>query len=110
MDKYIRVKNCNCISDATIEIVEKSLNIKYGSNGTGKSTISKAIEAFVTNDQESDVYIERFIGYQKGMQVLGLQSYDSALFDSKQASTLEAFVKTVQKKKITPHIIIGDVV
>lgn len=24
MDKYIRVKNCNCISDATIEIVEKS--------------------------------------------------------------------------------------
>ena len=25
MDKYIRVKNCNCISDATIEIVEKSL-------------------------------------------------------------------------------------
>lgn len=31
MDKYIRVKNCNCISDATIEIVEKSLNIKYGS-------------------------------------------------------------------------------
>lgn len=30
MDKYIRVKNCNCISDATIEIVEKSLNIKYG--------------------------------------------------------------------------------
>ena len=39
MDKYIRVKNCNCISDATIEIVEKSLNIKYGSNGTGKSTI-----------------------------------------------------------------------
>ena len=28
MDKYIRVKNCNCISDATIEIVEKSLNIK----------------------------------------------------------------------------------
>lgn len=45
MDKYIRVKNCNCISDATIEIVEKSLNIKYGSNGTGKSTISEAIYA-----------------------------------------------------------------
>jgi hypothetical protein len=28
MDKYIRVKNCNCISDATIEIVEKSLNME----------------------------------------------------------------------------------
>ena len=49
MDKYIRVKNCNCISDATIEIVEKSLNIKYGSNGTGKSTISEAIYAQANN-------------------------------------------------------------
>ena len=50
MDKYIRVKNCNCISDATIEIVEKSLNIKYGSNGTGKSTISEAIYAQANNE------------------------------------------------------------
>lgn len=52
MDKYIRVKNCNCISDATIEIVEKSLNIKYGSNGTGKSTISEAIYAQANNETD----------------------------------------------------------
>ena len=49
MDKYIRVKNCNCISDATIEIVEKSLNIKYGSNGTGKSTIVHALLKIYTS-------------------------------------------------------------
>ena len=45
MDKYIHITNCNCISDALIKIVENSLNIKYGPNGTGKTTISEAIFA-----------------------------------------------------------------
>ena len=39
----IEIKNCNCINEANIRIEEGTLNIKYGSNGTGKSTISKAI-------------------------------------------------------------------
>ena len=38
MDKYIRVKNCNCISDATIEIVEKSLNM-WDLQDTGTSML-----------------------------------------------------------------------
>lgn len=50
MDKYIKIKNCNCISDATIRIVENTLNIKYGSNGTGKSTISEAVYAQANNE------------------------------------------------------------
>ena len=49
MDKYIQIKNCNCVSDATIKIVENALNIKYGSNGTGKSTISEAIFAHTSD-------------------------------------------------------------
>jgi len=39
----IEIKNCNCIKEANIRIEEGTLNIKYGSIGTGKSTISKAI-------------------------------------------------------------------
>lgn len=39
------IRNCNCIKKAEIEIVENTLNIKYGINGTGKSTISEAIFA-----------------------------------------------------------------
>lgn len=39
----IEIKNCNCIKKANIKIEEGTLNIKYGPNGTGKSTISKAI-------------------------------------------------------------------
>lgn len=39
----IQIKNCNCIKEANIKIEEGKLNIKYGSNRTGKSTISKAV-------------------------------------------------------------------
>ena len=45
MGTIIKIKNCNCISDAEIYLEENSLNIKYGSNGTGKSTVCKAIFA-----------------------------------------------------------------
>jgi len=40
----IRISNCNSIDEANIKIYEGFLNIKFGVNGTGKSTISKAIE------------------------------------------------------------------
>ena len=39
----IKVSNCNNISSATINLAEESLNICYATNGTGKSTIAKAI-------------------------------------------------------------------
>ena len=40
----IVIKNCNSIEEANILIDIGKLNIKYGINGTGKSTIAKAIE------------------------------------------------------------------
>lgn len=40
----INIKNCNNIANADITIEKNCLNIKYGMNGTGKSTIAKAIE------------------------------------------------------------------
>ena len=40
----ITIKNCNNIKSGEIEIVKSKLNIKYGANGTGKSTIAKAIQ------------------------------------------------------------------
>lgn len=39
----IELNNCNNIKSATIEIKEGVLNIKYGINGVGKTTLSKAI-------------------------------------------------------------------
>jgi ABC-type Mn2+/Zn2+ transport system ATPase subunit len=50
--KNIKMMNCNCIQEANITIMENSLNIKYGYNGTGKSTISRAIYLKSKNDIE----------------------------------------------------------
>lgn len=50
MAQKIKILNCNCIDEAEIEIEEGALNIKYGPNGTGKSTISKAIFAKAKDD------------------------------------------------------------
>lgn len=62
MDEMINVKilNCNCISSANIEIKPNVLNIKYGCNGTGKTSISRAIYAKVSND---DNLLERLRPY-----------------------------------------------
>ena len=40
----IIIKNCNNIDSGKIEISNNKLNIKFGINGTGKSTITKAIK------------------------------------------------------------------
>ncbi len=48
----ILIENCNNIDSGTITLKENKLNVKYAINGTGKSTISKAIIASI-NDQRS---------------------------------------------------------
>jgi len=40
----VKVDNCNNISSANITILKNRLNIRFAMNGTGKSTIAKAIE------------------------------------------------------------------
>lgn len=42
-DHAIEIKNCNSISTARISLRRSSLNIKYGPNGIGKSTIARAL-------------------------------------------------------------------
>lgn len=48
----LKIENCNNIEKGDMQIVDGALNIKYAVNGTGKSTIAKAIQAFVENSQE----------------------------------------------------------
>ena len=50
----IKISNCNNIASATINIAEDSLNICYATNGTGKSTIAKAIN-LVSNSGDLSV-------------------------------------------------------
>lgn len=40
----LTIKNCNNIDNGIIEIIKDKLNIKFGINGTGKSTIARALK------------------------------------------------------------------
>ena len=46
----ITLTHCNNIDSGTLAIVENRLNIKYAMNGTGKSTIARAIELYKRGD------------------------------------------------------------
>ena len=49
-DIIIKISNCNNIDNGTISITKNNLNIKYAMNGTGKSTVSNAIKAYLESD------------------------------------------------------------
>ncbi len=48
----IEVKNCNNFDAAVISLAEYKLNIKFAPNGTGKSTIAKAVLFGLQGDQD----------------------------------------------------------
>ncbi|EAL8882645.1 hypothetical protein ACV2OF_000997 [Campylobacter jejuni] len=56
----VNIKNCNSIIDAKIKIIENKLNIKYGINGTGKTTISKAISYSLEEDKQKLITLMPF--------------------------------------------------
>lgn len=47
----VEIQNCNNIDSANITITENRLNIKFAHNGTGKSTIAKALLCCSTGDK-----------------------------------------------------------
>ena len=49
----LTIKNCNNIDNCSILIKKNILNLKYGINGTGKSSIAKAILCF-SEDKNND--------------------------------------------------------
>ena len=51
----IMIKNCNNIRNAEIALSESTLNIKFGYNGTGKSTISEAIRLKIEGGELNDL-------------------------------------------------------
>lgn len=49
----IQITNCNNIDSAEVDLTESKLNIKFAPNGTGKSTIAKAIEFSAKKDMSA---------------------------------------------------------
>lgn len=56
-DLTIEIRDCNSISDATITIRDSALNIKYGANGVGKSTIARALQLRAPEDGSLDALV-----------------------------------------------------
>ena len=50
----INLKNCNNVSECEIDIKKDLLNIFYAMNGTGKSTIGKALELLAKDETRSE--------------------------------------------------------
>lgn len=108
----ITIKNCNNIKEANISIEKNSLNIKYGMNGTGKSTIAKAIEIRENltelktfgGEAEPEIIISEIISK---VEVFNNDFINRIIFNGSQVieNGFEVFVKTDEydkkRKKIT---------
>ncbi|MNJ17961.1 hypothetical protein D3C77_122530 [compost metagenome] len=106
----VKVENCNSIESAEIRINRGTLNIKYGPNGLGKSSIAKAILASVNDDgtlQKLKPFKRRAAGGQFEPSVTGVADIKSVLvFDDTYVSqfafqrdevlknSFEIFIKT----------------
>lgn len=64
---------------------------------------------FITDDLESEVTSERYIGYLKGCLKLSLDNHPMLLFDRKDPLTAENVIKTIRSCKASALIVIGDV-
>ena len=121
MNKYtIKIRFCNNIETADVTIFERALNIKYGPNGLGKSTIASAIVASVANDgslQKLKPFKYRSVADQHDPVVLGTENIGSvAVFNDAYVSqfvfqrdevlknSFDIFVKTDKYKAAMQEI------
>lgn len=80
----IEIKNCNNITMAKVAIAPSKLNIKFAPNGTGKSTISKAIQYSITGDETALSELLPFKFRNENLsntqpEVLGIESIENVL-------------------------------
>ncbi len=85
----IEIENCNNIDVGEVTIHEKTLNIKYAVNGTGKSTIAKAIISSV-NDRNlktktlTELTPFKYLGKENISKVTGTETINTIkVFDEK---------------------------
>lgn len=111
----VKIRNCNCINEADISIKEGALNIKYGANGTGKSTISKAIAAKAKEDEDALNELKPFNSEEfpevsglnnKNIKVFDEDYVNSYLFkeDSFLGNSYQVFLRSEECDNLTTHI------
>ena len=78
----IKVRNCNNIVDGEIDIDRNKLNIFFGRNGTGKSTIAKAILLGSEDKSLSGLTPYGIDGKEKAPGISGVPSGNIAIFNT----------------------------
>lgn len=118
----IEIKHCNNIDTANISISDGKLNIKFAPNGTGKSTIAKAIQFTASNDNQalsellpfkyrsnnSDNHSPEVTGMNDIASILCFNEEYVNMFTFKQdelvTNSFEIFIKTDNYKAIEEEI------
>jgi ABC-type Mn2+/Zn2+ transport system ATPase subunit len=116
----LKIKNCNNIEDGKIEITKNKLNIKFGINGTGKSTITRAIKYSIESPErlkeltpfkhralEVEIIPELTISDQiSSIHIFNEDYLNQFLFkeDELISNSYEIFINTPEYKKSTDEI------
>lgn len=89
-DLTIEIRDCNSIADATVTLRRSALNIKYGANGVGKSTIARALQLRARGDGSLDIltpFKHRGVDGAPSPTVVGADSIQKVLvFDDEYVS------------------------
>lgn len=100
----IRIENCKNIQNGEISINKNALNVKYASNGTGKSTIGDAIKCFLENNDAALKELKSFGAISEPNVTIctvnddGTETYESPSFSHIEIFN-EAFVQNVVFKE-----------
>lgn len=65
---------------------------------------------FITDDLDSEISEERYVGYVRGAGKLDLVSHPAQLFDSNDPVVLEELIDSIKENQTTGLIVIGDTV
>lgn len=83
----ITIKNCNNIDNGDVSIKENCLNIKYAINGTGKSTISRAILSFASDSQNNTEKLKELTPFK----CVGVAGNPPAVLGAENLKTIKVF-------------------
>jgi hypothetical protein len=83
----VTVANCNNIEQGEITVQPNQLNIKYAINGTGKSTISRAITAKISKSGSNDDELQKL----KPFKYLGTQANNPSVTGVEEIRSIKIF-------------------
>lgn len=108
----IKISNCQNIQCADIKLKEKCLNIKYAINGTGKSTIAKAIKYHLSDELNKLTPYTALLGgqikpsFESSIPIQKVSIFDEEYLrqytfqkDEILANSFEIFIKNAEYEK-----------